>query len=164
MNVATIELIVALLGAGWVLLAIWLVVVTVRLRKLANQQKVVAKAGENGDFVDAVSRSLSELGALGVGLEQIKDGLAQFEADLKDTVRNVGLVRFDAFDDTGGKLSFAVALLDGHGDGVVVSAINGRQDSRTYAKLVQRGDSTYNLSAEEREAIAEALAGARVKV
>jgi hypothetical protein len=54
-------------------------------------------------------------------------------------------------------LSFAVALLDHNGDGVLVSTINGRQESRSYAKPVTKGESTHNLSIEERQAIEEAL-------
>jgi hypothetical protein len=74
-----------------------------------------------------------------------------------DSLRNVGLVRFDAFEDMGGRLSFSAALLDGHGDGVVITSINGRQDTRCYAKRVSQGTSPHNLSDEERQAIREAL-------
>ena len=72
-------------------------------------------------------------------------------------VRNVAVVRFDAFEDMGGRLSFSAALLDGHGDGVVITSINGRQDTRCYAKRVRNGASAHNLSDEERQAIREAL-------
>jgi hypothetical protein len=76
-----------------------------------------------------------------------------------DAIRQVGLVRFDAFEDMGGRLSFSAALLDGRGDGVVVTSINGRQDTRCYAKRVVGGTSAHNLSDEERQAIREALSG-----
>jgi uncharacterized protein DUF4446 len=76
-----------------------------------------------------------------------------------DSLRHVGLVRFDAFEDMGGRLSFSAALLDGHGDGVVITSINGRQDTRCYAKQVRGGASAHNLSDEESQAIREALSG-----
>jgi hypothetical protein len=76
------------------------------------------------------------------------------------SVRHVGVVRFDAFEDMGGRLSFSAALLDGRGDGVVITSINGRQDTRCYAKQVQNWTSIHNLSDEERQAIREALAKA----
>lgn len=72
-------------------------------------------------------------------------------------IQKVGLVRFDAFEDVGGKLSFAVAFLDDHGDGVVVSSINGRRETRIYAKPIRKGESIYALSAEERGALARAM-------
>jgi hypothetical protein len=76
-------------------------------------------------------------------------------------VRHVGVVRFDAFEDMGGRLSFSAAFLDGHGDGLVITSINGRQDTRCYAKAIQRGTSPHHLSDDERQAIREALEGPR---
>ncbi|HEY1332075.1 MAG TPA: DUF4446 family protein [Actinomycetota bacterium] len=83
---------------------------------------------------------------------------------LQGAVRNVGVVRFDAFEDMGGRLSFSAALLDGNGDGVVVTSINGRQDTRCYAKQIRGGTSLHNLSDEEEQAIREALSGGREPV
>lgn len=76
------------------------------------------------------------------------------------SVRHVSLLRFDAFEDVGGRLSFSCALLDDHGTGVVLTSINGRQETRVYAKPVSAGSSSYNLSTEESEAIRQALAPA----
>ena len=73
-------------------------------------------------------------------------------------VSRVGLLRYDAFEDVGGRLSFSCALLDEHGSGVVLTSINGRQETRVYAKPVTHGNSSYNLSTEEQEAITKALA------
>jgi uncharacterized protein DUF4446 len=83
---------------------------------------------------------------------------------LKTAVQHVSVVRFDAFEDMGGRLSFSAALLDASGDGMVITSINGRQDTRCYAKPVRRGTSPHNLSDEEEVAIREALAGARQTV
>jgi len=73
-------------------------------------------------------------------------------------VQNVGLLRYDAFEDVGGRLSFSCAMLDDRGSGVVLTSINGRQETRVYAKPITEGRSSYNLSAEEEEAIRQALA------
>ncbi|MGH2634896.1 MAG: DUF4446 family protein [Actinomycetota bacterium] len=83
------------------------------------------------------------------------------EVLIEGAVRHVGLVRYDAFEDVGGRLSFSCALLDAHGNGVVMTSINGRQDTRVYAKPIAEGRSQYNLSIEEEEAIRQALAGPR---
>jgi hypothetical protein len=85
------------------------------------------------------------------GTDKRQDGI------LSTAVRHVGLLRYDAFEDVGGRLSFSCALLDDHGNGVVVTSINGRQDTRVYAKPVSEGTSAYNLSTEEEEAIRSAL-------
>jgi hypothetical protein len=77
---------------------------------------------------------------------------------LRGAVQRVALVRYDAFEDVGGRLSFSCALLDDHGTGAVLTSINGRQETRVYAKPVTAGTSSYNLSTEEQEAIQQALA------
>ena len=86
------------------------------------------------------------------------------EGLIEGAVRHVGLVRYDAFEDVGGRLSFSCAMLDDHGTGVVMTSISGRQDTRVYAKPVVDGQSQYNLSTEEEEAIRKALAGPREAV
>lgn len=72
-------------------------------------------------------------------------------------LQRVGLVRYDAFDDMAGQLSFSAALLNASGDGLVITSINGRADTRCYAKPVAAGASAHNLSEEELEAIGLAM-------
>jgi len=86
------------------------------------------------------------------------------EGLIEGAVRHVGVVRYDAFEDVGGRLSFSCALLDDHANGVVMTSINGRQDTRVYAKPIVDGRSQYNLSVEEEEAIRQAIAGPREAV
>ena len=71
-------------------------------------------------------------------------------------ITRIGIVRFSAFADTGGDLSYAMAMLDQHNDGVVVSSIFGRDGSRSYAKPIKNGKSEYKLSTEEESALKEA--------
>jgi hypothetical protein len=72
------------------------------------------------------------------------------------SLRNVALVRYDAFDDVTGRLSFSLALLDDDGDGVAITAISGRTDSRLYAKGITRGSGEQPLSPEEEQAVSAA--------
>jgi Protein of unknown function (DUF4446) len=76
---------------------------------------------------------------------------------IEGSVRRVALLRYDAFEDVGGRLSFSCAMLDEQGTGVVITSINGRQETRVYAKPVTARTSSYNLSAEEEEAIRPAM-------
>jgi hypothetical protein len=80
------------------------------------------------------------------------------ERDLQRSFGRVGLVRFNPFEDTGGNQSFALALLDGHGDGFVVSSLHSRTGTRVYAKAIAAGASDTALSAEESGALQQALA------
>jgi hypothetical protein len=79
------------------------------------------------------------------------------QAAIEGGVRRVALLRYDAFEDVGGRLSFSCALLDEYGSGVVLTSINGRQETRVYAKPITEAHSSYNLSLEEEEAIRQAL-------
>ena len=71
-------------------------------------------------------------------------------------LRHVAVVRYDAFGDMGGKLSFSAAMYDDNGDGIVISAINGRSETRSYAKALSAFTSDQRLSPEEQDAIARA--------
>jgi hypothetical protein len=105
-------------------------------------------------ILEGHARSIKRLEAAARMLNSTDKGQQQL---IEGAVRHVGLVRYDAFEDVGGRLSFSCALLDDHGNGVVVTSINGRQDTRVYAKPVVGGRSGYNLSIEEEEAIRQAL-------
>ena len=72
---------------------------------------------------------------------------------MQRTVQRVGLVRFNPFSDTGGDQSFSIALLDGEGDGLVISSLFSRNETRVFAKPIQAGQSKYNLTEEEQQAI-----------
>lgn len=79
--------------------------------------------------------------------------------DLAQALRHVAVVRYDAFGDMGGRMSFSAALVDDTGDGMVISSIHARGESRTYAKGVVRGDSEVVLTPEERQALDAARSG-----
>ncbi|MDR3600187.1 MAG: DUF4446 family protein [Desulfosporosinus sp.] len=100
------------------------------------------------------------------GLDQeLKDynmRITQIEAKLRAGVDRAELLRFRAFDNVGSDLSFALALLNQEGDGVVLSAIHSREESRVYAKPVNKGQSSYSLSTEENDVIAKAMQGEKI--
>ena len=90
--------------------------------------------------------------------ERLKEKNRQLEELLNTALTRVGVVRFCAFENMGSDLSYAVALLDAHNNGVVMSSLFGREDSRSYVKPIQNGTSTYTLTAEEQQALREAMA------
>lgn len=92
-------------------------------------------------------------------LEQVARATSELRADASRALRHLAVVRYDAFGDMGGHLSWSLALLDDEGDGVVLTAIHGRADTRTYAKNVQRWSSSAQLSPEETEAVTLAKRG-----
>lgn len=75
-------------------------------------------------------------------------------------IRDLAVIRYDALHEMSGQLSFSVALLNAAGDGVVLSSINGRSETRTYAKVVLAGTGTQELSPEEEQVVRSARLGA----
>ncbi|HUW95502.1 MAG TPA: DUF4446 family protein, partial [Anaerolineae bacterium] len=88
--------------------------------------------------------------------EQLSRSSDRMEIKVRKSMQRLGLVRFNAFEGIGGEQSFAIALLDEAGDGFVLSSLQGRDESRLYAKPITKWDSTYTLSVEENQAIARA--------
>ena len=89
--------------------------------------------------------------------EKLKAENKRIDDLLKRALTRVSVVRFRAFEDMGSDLSYSVALLDSHNNGVVMSSIFGREDSRSYVKPIENGTSTYQLTAEEEQALREAM-------
>lgn len=101
-------------------------------------------------------------GSAGVGDDLPADAaglrreVAALRAEAVGALRHLAVVRYDAFDEMGGRLSWSLALLDDAGDGVVLTSIRGRNEARTYAKSVAAWSSDQELSPEENEAVAHA--------
>lgn len=155
-EVMGILLVVAL--AGVVVLSVLVVLLLVRMARLRRAYAAAVDPDRREDLFQAVERQSRGLEDLRADVTTVHGNTERLREMLAGTLSRVGVVRYDAFDDMGGALSFSTALLDEHGDGLVVSAINGRSETRCYAKPVQGGESEYNLSAEETDAIAAARA------
>ena len=88
---------------------------------------------------------------------EIEEFIKLINKDLEKCIQKVGIVRYNAFKDTGSDLSFALALLDENNDGVVLNGIYSREISNIYAKPVEKGKSSYTISEEEQQAINKAV-------
>lgn len=133
-----------------------------RLRAVRRSFSLLQGQGRTEDFVSAVERKVAEVERLRIEVAGARADLASTRADVEDAIRHVAVVRYDAFGDMGGRLSFSTALLDDAGDGLVLTAINGRSETRLYAKGVKAGASEQQLSPEEAQAIGYARSdGAR---
>jgi hypothetical protein len=158
---ATLGVLAVATAAVVVVLLVVVILLSLRLRRLRAAYASALDPARREDLFQAVQRQAGDLDGLRGDLGIVHENTEQLRELLRDAVSRVGIVRYDAFADMGGALSFSAALLDEHGDGVVISAINGRSETRAYAKPVAGGDSDHNLSDEERAAIDEALAGGK---
>jgi hypothetical protein len=154
---------VAVVAAGVAVVALLVAVVAlVRLSRMRRAYTLLQGDDEHGSFVDAVDRKTRQVEGLRTQVEGLSGDVSRLRDDLADAIRHVAVVRYDAFGDMGGRLSFSVALLDDTGDGLVVTSINGRTETRTYAKGVKSGTSEAPLSPEEEQVIGYALRRAGV--
>ena len=96
-------------------------------------------------------------GLVDSGRQEALSALADQVGGEAGALRHVALVRYDAFTEMSGRMSFSLALLNDAGDGIAISAMTGRSDTRIYAKAISGGKGEHELSPEERQAVASAL-------
>jgi len=153
----------ALVLAALVVAVLALVLAGVALARLGRIRKDLVLLSADGDapsFVEAVARKTEEVRGLRTEVDDLTALLARTRTELADALRLVSVVRYDAFGDMGGRLSFSAAMLDDGGDGLVLTAIHGRSETRSYIKGVKGGSSEASLSPEEQQAVSYALKGA----
>jgi hypothetical protein len=109
----------------------------------------------NTERVEVIAEEIADLRALVAG--NMKERKDVHPGQVQGALSNVALVRYDAFGEMSGRMSFSLALLDEHGDGVTISAIAGTADTRVYAKSVSAGKGEHELSPEEQQAVSAAL-------
>lgn len=148
----------AALAGALVALAIYhMSVVRPAFRRLGDLTRVHDELIGGGAGASERLASLErELGVLRGGAERVTGRVAELEALASTDVSRIGFVRYDAFDDTGSNLSYALALLNRQGNGVVISSIYSRTDTRTYGKAVNGFKPAANASEEELQAIERA--------
>ena len=129
------------------------IVLAFRLRRMRRHYLVLQEGADGETFIEAVARKTAAVDELRSDVSDLTGQVKGVRVDLADAIRHVAVVRYDAFNDMGGRMSFSAALLDDAGDGVVISSINGRTETRTYAKGVKSGNSDAELSPEEVQAI-----------
>jgi hypothetical protein len=156
--------IVALAAAAGALLALaWVLVLSLRVRRLRSAQKVVLGAHGQDDLVAHAGELQRAFGALHGRVEELAGALdarmTAAEDRLDGAIAYRALVRYDAYGEMSGYQSTTLALLDADHNGVVLSSIAHRDTARLYCKQVHAGRGEQQLSPEEEEAVRLALAG-----
>jgi hypothetical protein len=151
---------ITLTAAGVAVVALLVgVAAQVRLGRLRRLLAVVDAPDGRQSVLEVVGRSQDETAQLRTEVAAARREVGEVRSALGDALRHVAVVRYDAFGDMGGRLSFTAALLDDSGDGLILTSIHGRSEARTYAKGVSAGSSEQSLSPEEQQAIDAALRG-----
>ncbi len=152
-------IVIAALSFLVILLVVWVTLISYNLGVLRRSQRILSRGMTDSSLQDILAKHF-------IRVDGLEDRIGHLENDLDvlhnlqlNAVQRIGLIRYDAFDDMGGELSFALALLNEHGDGIVMSTITGRQENRTYTKQVIKGRAAIQSSTEENAAIKQAMSG-----
>jgi HAMP domain-containing protein len=127
-----------------------------RVRRLREGQAVLLGGGKT-DLVDFAVSLQARIDDLHRAVDEIAAGLVRVDRRIDQAVANTSIVRYDAYEDTGGHQSASLAVLDSARSGVVVTAIQGRDYARIYMKELDRGHASIALSPEEAEAVERAM-------
>jgi hypothetical protein len=152
-------LVVTVLGALVLLLVIAVVAQSVRLGRAVREYRALVGDGRGGSLGEVLEGHIGRVDAVTRRLGEMDEVHAALEHRTLTSLQHIGLVRFNPFEDTGSDQSFAIALLDGQRDGIVISSLHGRANTRVFAKPVQNGTSPHALSTEEEQAIRIAVSG-----
>lgn len=146
-----IEIVIYVLLGINLFLALWFLRIELRLSKFMRGKK----AQSLEELVSTLAKDTQDLQTF---KEEASRGMSLLNEKIVTSIRGIGLVRFNPFKGKGygGNQSFAVALLDGDGNGVIISSLYTRERVSTYAKPINNFTSTYDLSEEEKKALEEA--------
>jgi len=135
-----------------------LILFVLYFRSIRHYRILTRGISKRQDLAKLLEGHLQKLDATSSNLSHLEEEVRRIKKEAQRHVQRVGLLRFNPFGDTGGDQSFAISLLDGENDGVVISSLHGRAATRVYAKPVKKGgESGYRLSEEEKEAVRQAV-------
>jgi len=147
-TMAVVALLLALLAlAGAVLLL-------ARQQRLLGQYQHLMTGTSGGNLEEMLHDHVAQVHETAARVEAVDALARRLEKSGYFSLQHLGVVRYNPFQDTGGDQSFAIALVDGHGNGVVLSSLHARDVTRVYAKPLTKWESTYSLTDEEKQAIA----------
>ena len=148
-GMATIVLVIAVL--------VYCVILHIRLGSLKKKYDFFMQ-GDNGASLERkLSVEVSEIRDAAKGLESLLTEQAAIRNTQNNTIQKIGFIKYNAFENIGNDLSFALTLLDGNNNGICISSIYGRNESRIFSKPIVKGKSLVSLSQEELESLNEAL-------
>jgi hypothetical protein len=134
---------------GWIWFFLW-------LKKLNQVRSQFFSSGIKKDLEQVLVDQNRLITQNAQRIEHLENDVASLFTINKINIQKIGFMRFNPFDDAGGNISFVLALLNAHNDGVVISSLHGREGTRVYSKVIKGGESESKLTAEEVEAVQQA--------
>jgi hypothetical protein len=154
----SVELVVAIVAGAVAALALLTAVLTLRRVRSIHAAQQAILGGSSRDMVDFAVSLQGRIDDLHRAVDEVAAGLSRVDRRVDGAITNTSVVRYDAYEDTGGQQSASFAFLDATRTGTVVTAIQGRDYARIYVKDLDRGKASVALSPEEQEAVERAMA------
>ena len=156
-TIGTENFMLILLGLNIVLLIAFIIAV-IKISGINKKYKnFMQKLGNGKNIEEDLENYMHRVERVEKQNAEITDFIQKLDNDFEKSIQKIGIVRYNAYKDTGSDLSFALAMLDENNNGVVLNGIYSRETSNIYAKPVENGKSSYILSEEEQEAIRRAI-------
>ena len=163
MEILKSDIFVLLFACITLILLVGFIIMIAKLSSINKKYRTfLQKLGNGKDITEDLENYMYRVERVEKQNAEISQYIKNLDEDLTKCIQKVGIIRYNAFKDTGSDLSFTLALLDENNNGVVLNGIYSREMSNIYAKPVQNGQSSYTLSNEERQAINKAIESANI--
>ena len=144
--------------AGVILLMFIMLIVTMAKNSSTRKKYKKFMAGENGKNLEkAILDKFSTVDVLEADVHELSERVEDVSGKLVSSYQKIGLVKYDAFKEMGGNLSFALCLLDDNNNGFILNTMHGRESSYTYIKEIENGTAYSTLGEEEKQALQKAI-------
>lgn len=131
--------------------------VSLKYSRLKNSYTTFMKGKDGKTLEESMMERFAEVEAVLKITKQNRLDIREINKKMESNYQKVGIVKYDAFNEMGGKLSFAIAMLDGHNSGWILNAMHSREGCYTYVKEILKGESFVELAEEEAEALDKAM-------
>jgi len=155
-GLGTITPLEVILLVGLLIVLCWIAYLTWRQISLERRLRTLLTADSGANLEEMLESYLTQVQETTSQVRDVNALTRRLQGAARYSLQHMGVVRFNPFPDTGGDQSFAVALVDAHGNGVVISSLHAREGTRVYAKPLKKWESEYSLTGEEKRAIAMA--------
>lgn len=157
MNINTLMIMLAVLAAITLILLVITIILVVKVASLTRKYRNFMKGSDGTTLEDTIFTRFKEIDLLKSEAKYISEKLTIACDTLLTAYQKVGIVKYDAFKEMGGKLSFSLCMLDDENNGFVLTSMHTREGCYTYIKEIIKGEAYVILASEERKALDEAI-------
>ena len=151
------DLLIIILLILWVIAFVLLIVLLIKYNSMKQSYNMFMKGSDGQSLEDQIGSLFNDIAVLKLSSEKNRNDIRKIIENLKDTYQRVGIVKYDAFKEMGGKLSFSIALLNDNKTGFILNSVHSSDGCYVYTKEIINGECAISLGEEEKKALMLAL-------